>query len=139
MGGARNVTPFEDRIFGFNWHRDRNRFNRAPRTAPKPVYGRAMRGQRAVAFYLDHQGARWTKDSPLNGINHGWGNDVYRGMGRNIGCQAVYDKGRLIDSGSELGTFDYGRPIVLWGDHLELDINKHGGSKFYTPNLTKVY
>jgi hypothetical protein len=57
----------------------------------------------------------------------GFGNDVYRGMGRNIGCQAVYDKGRLIDSGSELGTIDYGRPIVLWGDHGRMDINKHGG------------
>ena len=128
--GPRNVTPFRDEISGFNWHTDRNLFNRAPNEMPR-------RGE--DGRYVDNQGNVWTPDNAVSSaIFHGINNTTFRGTGDNLGCQITYNRqGELVDSGKHMGTFDYARAPSE--DHTRLDVNPHYQNSNYTPNLTTRY
>lgn len=129
------VTPFVDEIPGFDWHKDRNIFNRVPSSMPeRTVLGR--RGRSPIYRFVDSEGGIWSADNPVtSGYFHGWENTTFRGTGINAGSQATYSpSGQLVDSGIYMGTFDYGPAGTA--AHVELDVKPHTDDPHYTPNLS---
>lgn len=149
--GPRTVTPFVDDIPGFDWHSDRNLFNRVPGKKPHPVYkdsalpdplGLGRQTRKIVSHYEDHLGNEWKPDFLVfTGWYHGFRNYSFRGTGEFSGCQAVYrPDGQVMTAGSLRSTFDYGIPGRP--SHSNLDIDHHeasGGSSYRDPDLTEVY
>jgi hypothetical protein len=108
-------------------HFSRNCYNKCPRTEPKS-------GKDSFGWEWDDgaqldQSIAWLDDI-IEECYHGKMED-YRGKGtraENQGCQCVYDaKGNLFNTGTTLGSFDYG---YIGGDagvkrHLILDVFSH--------------
>lgn len=83
-------------------HQARNYFNRCPEKKPNET---------------DCQGHTWIEEGIKSYYYHGI-NDSYRGQGERAGCQCVYDDGRLITKGKNIGSFDIG----YW--HFDGDLTK---------------
>lgn len=143
--GPRNVTPFEDEIPGFDWHKDRNIFNMVPGNRPHPVYIKVWHGNAIgseLSHYEDHQGNRWNPNWRFfTESYHGKENLSFRGTGQYEGCQAVYTpEGKIMTTGDWRSTFDYGRPGTL--GHRGLDMKPHdapGGKSYRDPDLSRVF
>lgn len=141
--GPRDVVPFADKIPGFDWHRDRNMFNIIPGIKPHRVYKEVWHGNakvREFSHYEDHLGNEWTADFLVfTGPYHGNRNYSFRGTGQYTGCQAVYTpNGKVITSGPQRSTFDYGRPGT--GAHGDVDIDPHKADSGYRdPDLSTVF
>lgn len=136
--GQRRVTPFEDNIPQFDWHKDRNIFNIIPEEMPEKVKVEIWRYRGYE--YQDQYGNSWIPDNPItSGIYHGWENTTFRGTGLYQGSQVTYGPdGKIIDSGPYMGTFDYGSPPSR--EHSALDVKPHDPvNNPYTPNLSTIY
>jgi hypothetical protein len=145
----RSVTPFVDTIPGFDWHRDRNMFNKIPGKKPKKVYKKVYRDSKqgpryedVYSHHEDHRGNRWKPNFRFfTGKYHGKENLSFRGTGQYRGCQVVYTpKGNVMTTGELRSTFDYGRPGTF--SHGSLDIDPHnapGGKSYRDPDLSRVF
>lgn len=133
-----NTGQFEVHIYQMSYqqHTGRNQFNRCPQREPE--------------YNVDCRNGTWEQESFKSWYYHGIGNNSYRGLESNAGCQCVYDDGKLLTSGEKQGSFD----IAYWrykGNsklananflHLILDVIPHDlftdalGSFEYSPSVT---
>ena len=89
----------------------------------------------------DSLGNSWGKDNVNSSKGfHGYdkGYRTYRGSGKFKGSQCTYDEcGNLVDSGPEMGTYDYSEPGTP--SHVMNDVYPHLFNSSYEPGLTETY